>query len=251
MNVLFDRGAVSQHEKAYGALEELIVTGVLAPGSQWSEIALAEKIKLGRTPTREAVQKLVYQRLVRVEPRQGVFISEIDYQGQLKIIQARREIEHLIVAQAAQLASQSERDALKAIATQLESLKASRDFRPYMGLHFELTRLLGEACRNSYAAEFYSTLQTLARRFLYFHQDRYTDLRHICDLHIRQINVVVAGDAEAAIESARARNDYAETFAREILMELIISSQVSISPPRAPGMTGAQAAKSRRSDGAH
>lgn len=229
---LFDRGATSQHEKAYGALEELIVTGVLLPGSQWSEVALSEKIGLGRTPTREALQKLVYQRLVRVEPRQGVFISEIDYQGQLKIIHARRDIEHLIVAQAAQLASPDERDELRKVAQQLEELKSAPDFRVYMRLHFRLTHLLGEASRNSYAAEFYSTLQTLARRFLYFHQDRYTDFSQICELHIRQIEAVVAGETELAIASARARNDYADTFAREILMELIINSEVSISQPR-------------------
>jgi len=239
VTVLFDRGAVSQHEKAYGVLEDLIVTGALAPGSQWSEVALAEKIGLGRTPTREAIQKLVFQRLVRVAPRQGVFISEIDYQGQLKIVQARRDIEHLIVAQAAQLASSAERDSLRYVAQQLDELKDTRDMRTYMRLHFTLTRLLGEASRNIYAAEFYSTLQTLSRRFLYFHQDRYTNFVHICDLHIRQINAVVTGEVEAAIELAKARNDYAETFAREILMELILNSQVSVSSaPHSPTASG-------------
>ena len=34
---LFVRTAVSQTEKAYSALEEMIVTGELPPGSQWSE----------------------------------------------------------------------------------------------------------------------------------------------------------------------------------------------------------------------
>ena len=226
---LFDRGAVSLNEKAYGALEEMIVTGALPPGSQWSEVTLADKIELGRTPTREALQKLESQRLVRIAPRQGVFILEIDYQGQLKIIQARREIEHLIVVQAAQLASAAERVALKAVSVQLEELKGRKDMRTYLRLHFTLTRLLGAASRNIYAAEFYSTLQTLARRFLHFHQNRYTDFNNICDLHIRQIEAVVTGDTEAAILSAAARNDYAENFAREILMELIINSGVTVS----------------------
>mgnify|MGYP001012844691 CR=1 FL=1 len=226
---LFGRNAVSLNEKAYAALEEFIVTGALAPGSQWSESALAEKIGLGRTPTREALQKLAYQRLVRIAPRQGVFISEIDYQGQLKIIQVRREIEHLVVMQAAQLASVEERNSLRLLADQLSDLKTTKDMRVYMRLHFALTHLLGEASRNVYAAEFYSTLQTLARRFLYFHQDRYTEMAQICDLHIRQIEAVVDGNAEAAVAVSVARNDYAENFAREIVMELIINSEVKIS----------------------
>lgn len=229
MTLLFDRGAVSLNEKAYCALEELIVTGALPPGSQWSETALSDKVNFGRTPTREALQKLAYQRLVRIAPRQGVFISEIDYQGQLKIIQARRDIERLIVVQAAQLASVAEREALGMVANQLEELKLRKDVRTYMRLHFTMTRTLGEASRNVYAAEFYSMLQTLARRFLHFHQDRYNDFKKICDLHIRQIQSVVSGDAEDAIAAATARNDYAETFAREILMELIISADVTVS----------------------
>lgn len=234
MTLLFDRGAVSLNEKAYCALEELIVTGALPPGSQWSEVALSEKIDFGRTPTREALQKLAYQRLVWIAPRQGVFISEIDYQGQLKIIQARRDIEHLIVVQAAQLASAEEREALSEVARQLEELKSRNDVRTYMRLHFTMTRILGEASRNVYAAEFYSMLQTLARRFLHFHQNRYNDFTKICDLHIRQIEAVLASDTDGAMAAATARNDYAETFAREILMELIISSGVTISMPDAP-----------------
>ncbi|MBN2691095.1 MAG: GntR family transcriptional regulator [Burkholderiaceae bacterium] len=228
-SILFDRNAVSLNEKAYAALEELIVTGVLAPGSQWSESALAERVELGRTPTREALQKLAYQRLVRIAPRQGVFISEIDYQGQLKVIQVRREIEHLVVGQAAQLASDEERESLRSLVGQLAELKKTKDMRIYMRLHFALTHVLGEACRNVYAAEFYSTLQTLARRFLYFHQDRYTGMVQICDLHIRQIEAVIDGDPDAAVAASVARNDYAENFAREIVMELIINSGVKLS----------------------
>lgn len=226
-DTLFAQTAVTQNEKAYCALEELIVTGGLPPGSQWSEIALAETISLGRTPTREALQKLAYQGLVRIAPRQGVFICDVDYQGQLKVIQARREIERLIVAQAAQWANAKELASLQQIARELENLKKTKDMRMYMRLHFALTRVLGEASRNSYAAEFYSKLQTLARRFLYFHPNRH-NIEQICDLHIQQVKAVIARDIKAAISSAEARNDYAETFARDILMEMIATSAVTI-----------------------
>ncbi|NMM38237.1 MAG: GntR family transcriptional regulator [Glaciimonas sp.] len=225
---LFEREAVSQTEKAYGALEELIVTGELPPGSQWSEIVLSERIGIGRSPTRDALQKLAFQRLVHIAPRQGIFISEIDYQGQLKIIQIRREIERLIVGQAALCANLQERAQMSKFIVELEKLKVHNDMREYMRLHFALTSLLGDASRNSYAAEFYAMLQTLARRFLYFHQKRHTNLTEICDLHIRQLSTIISGVPEAAIEAAVARNDYAETLARNILMELIATSAVTV-----------------------
>lgn len=224
------RAATSQTGKAYAALEELIVTGELAPGSQWSEVVLAERIGLGRTPTREALHTLAHQQLVRIEPRLGVFVSEIDYQGQLKVIQARREIERLVVGQAAQWASAAERAALLALANDLEKLKRKNDMRVYLRLHVAFTTLMGEASRNGYAAEFYAMLQTIARRFLYFHQDRHARLNEICDIHIAQARSVAAGDVEGSIAASVARNDYAENLARTILMELIATSAVTISP---------------------
>jgi DNA-binding GntR family transcriptional regulator len=232
---LFDREAVSQTEKAYVLLEELVVTGGLPPGTQWSEIVLSERIGIGRSPTRDALQKLAFQRLVHIVPRQGIFISEIDYQGQLQIIQSRREIERLIVAQAALCATDQERTEMSVLIKQLTKLKTQKDMRMYMRIHFNLTKVLGDASRNSYAAEFYAMLQTLARRFLYFHQDRHSDLTDICDLHIAQLEAVIAGDSATAAAAATKRNDYAETLARNILMELISSSEVTISVSRSGG----------------
>ncbi|WP_050465718.1 GntR family transcriptional regulator [Herbaspirillum autotrophicum] len=226
---LFDREAVSQTEKAYVFLEELIVTGELPPGSQWSENVLSERIGIGRSPTRDALQKLAFQRLVGIVPRQGIFISQIDYQGQLQVIQSRREIERLIVAQAALCANEHEREQMHKLIIELEELKIRKDMRMYMRLHFNLTRVIGDASRNSYAAEFYAMLQTLARRFLYFHQDRHADLSDICKLHIDQLHAILSKDPAAAIVTATARNDYAENLAKNILMELISSSTVTIS----------------------
>lgn len=232
-SALFARRTGSQTEKAYGLLEEMIVTGELPAGSQWSEYALGAKIGLGRSPVRDALQKLAFQRLVNIAPRQGIFISEIDYQGQLKIIQARREIEHLIMTQAAVCASPEERQAMAQLVAGLEKLKGQPNMRNYLRLHFALTTQLGEASRNSYAAEFYSMLQTLSRRFLCFHQKRHSDLTLICDLHISQLEAVIQGRPEAARKAAAERNDYAENLARDTIMELIVNSEVTISLPRA------------------
>jgi len=229
---LFDRKTDSLAEKAYGVLEEMIVVGDLAPGTRWTETALSQKIRVGRTPTRAALLRLAFQKLVRIAPREGVFISQIDYQGQLKIIQARREIEHLIVSQAAQWANDSERAAFRKLADDFVAIKREDQLRAYMRLHFVLTSQLGEASRNGYAAEFYVMLQTLARRFIYFHRNRFPDFLKVRDFHIEQIAAVVEGDPQRAQIAAQARNDYAETFARNILMDLIVSSEVTVAPAR-------------------
>src|ERR1700694_6305152 len=45
-------------DRAYRELEEMIVTLRLSPGTVLSEQALAVRLKIGRTPIREALQRL-------------------------------------------------------------------------------------------------------------------------------------------------------------------------------------------------
>ncbi len=225
---LFERKSSSLSEKAFCTLEELIVTGELPPDSTWSEGSLADMIGLGRTPTREAVQRLEYQRLVRIIPRQGIYIPEIDYQGELKVNMARRAIEHLIFSQAAMLASPSQRQKLRELAKEFEAIKKENDMRSYMRSHYRFSHIISEACKNPYAAEFWLTLQTLARRFLFFHQNKYNNLGEICDLHTSHALAVADGDVDASMAISKKKNDYAEQFTKAIVLDLMSSSDVRV-----------------------
>lgn len=55
-------------EQAYDAVERMIVTLDLAPGSVFTEAELAESIGIGRTPLREALQRLAAAHLVQALP---------------------------------------------------------------------------------------------------------------------------------------------------------------------------------------
>jgi len=66
-------------DRAYGELEELIVTLQLSPGTVLSEQALALRLKIGRTPIREALQRLARDGLVVIMPRRGIMVSEINW----------------------------------------------------------------------------------------------------------------------------------------------------------------------------
>ena len=102
----------SLSERAYRRLEEMIVTLQLAPGSVVSETALSKRLGIGRTPIREALQQLARERLVVVLPRRGIMVSEINVRTQLRLLEARRELERLIAQRAARRASDGGTDAL-------------------------------------------------------------------------------------------------------------------------------------------
>ena len=65
----------SLSERAYFAIRELIVTLDLEPGATVSERELMHRLGFGRTPVREALQRLANERLVDVYPRRGMFVS--------------------------------------------------------------------------------------------------------------------------------------------------------------------------------
>ena len=80
----------SQSELAYEALEKKLVNLTLKPGEIYSEGELAREIEFGRTPLREALQKIAGHGLVEMISRVGVKITEIDFNRQLAILETRR-----------------------------------------------------------------------------------------------------------------------------------------------------------------
>ena len=103
-------------DRAYRELEEMIVTLQLAPGTVLSEQALAVRLKIGRTPIREALQRLARDGLVVIMPRRGIMVSEINLRLQLRLLEVRRELERLMASLAAERASPDERSEFAEVA---------------------------------------------------------------------------------------------------------------------------------------
>ncbi|MEG2678136.1 MAG: GntR family transcriptional regulator, partial [Oscillospiraceae bacterium] len=65
-------------EKAYAKIKENIISLAYAPGEFLNETQLSEEIGVSRTPVREALNHLEKENLVRVIPKRGVMVSEIN-----------------------------------------------------------------------------------------------------------------------------------------------------------------------------
>ena len=53
---------------------------------------LSERLGIGRTPIREALQRLARERLIVVLPRRGIMVAEVNIRTQLRLIETRREV---------------------------------------------------------------------------------------------------------------------------------------------------------------
>jgi DNA-binding GntR family transcriptional regulator len=70
-----ERG-LSLAEQIYRRLRQAIITGALAPGRRLREVELAALLAASRTPLREAIARLVGDRLVRALPQGGVEVVD-------------------------------------------------------------------------------------------------------------------------------------------------------------------------------
>lgn len=204
-------------EQAHQKLEELIVTLELTPGSVWSEVSLAEKLNTGRTPVREAAQRLETAHLVRIVPRHGIMITKPDIHEQLLVLETRRELERLIAQRAARRALPNEREEMGQAAQKLVAAGESKNVLSYLRSLYTANQLMGQLARNPFAAQAIAPLHALSRRF-YFMQHQYlNDLEKVSLQHARVAAAIAHGDEREAGLAADAMMDYIDTFTRDCL----------------------------------
>ena len=84
---------MASSETIYRTLRKEILNLTLSPGQKLREEALAERFAVSRTPVRAALSRLSTERLIRVEPRNGTFVSEIDFDYVRQLIFLRTSVE--------------------------------------------------------------------------------------------------------------------------------------------------------------
>lgn len=191
-------------DRAYTALEEMIVRLELPPGSAVSEATLSERLGIGRTPIREALQRLARERLVKILPRRGVIVSEINVKAQLRLLEVRRELERLVARSAARRATPGERERFRAAAKSLKSAARTNDDVAFLRIDREFNELCLEAARNEFAATAMQLMASLSRRFWYLHYKQAADMPETAKLHADIAVAIAAGDPEAAARASDA-----------------------------------------------
>ncbi|HUC67719.1 MAG TPA: GntR family transcriptional regulator [Stellaceae bacterium] len=201
-------------ERAYRELEERIVTLQLAPGAVVTEASLAAMLGIGRTPIREALQRLARERLVTILPRRGILVAEENLTTELRLLELRREVERLLARSAARRAGAEQRRRFGEIAAGMEQAARSGDDIGFMRLDRDFNLLMLDAARNEFAAAAMTLMHGLSRRFWYIHYRAVADLPLAARLHAEVARAVAAGDAATAASASDGLVDYIEAFAR-------------------------------------
>jgi DNA-binding GntR family transcriptional regulator len=196
-------------QQAYEDLEERITTLVLKPGEVLSESRLSQTLGIGRTPVREALQRLAREGLVSIMPRRGILVSDFDVAAQLRMLEVRRVVEQLMARNAARRASAEQKASFAQIAVGMRDAASNNDDIGFMRLDRAFNALLAEACRNEFASATIELMGGLARRFWFMHHLHVgDDLQTIAARHIDVAEAIAASDTEKAEASTTALLDY-------------------------------------------
>ncbi|MFH1797118.1 MAG: GntR family transcriptional regulator [Pseudomonadota bacterium] len=188
----------SATRRAYRMLERMIVTLELAPASVTTEGALIERIGLGRTPVREAIQRLAWEGLLEVRARAGLAVAPLHASDWVKIIDARRGVEAVLARAAARHATRETAQRFHDAALSMRKAVISGNVFAFLQADKALDEAMAEASDNPFAALVAAPLQTHSRRFWYRYQAD-SGLAAAADRHMALIKAVLDGDGDAAV----------------------------------------------------
>ncbi|HWT72509.1 MAG TPA: GntR family transcriptional regulator [Oxalicibacterium sp.] len=207
----------NQARMAYRILEEMIVTLKLPPGSKISEKALNRSLGFGRTPIREALQRLAIEGTVKILPRSGVLVSDIDIADQLKMIEVRRELEKIVAGRAARLAMEEQRQQFLELAAAFDEAAEKDDGTLFIETDRSFNSLLVDTAQNKYVTYAIGPIEAQTRRFWYLHFKRFGNLARVSKLHAAIARAIAANDEGEARKASDRLLDYVEEYTRKTL----------------------------------
>ncbi|MFO1062044.1 MAG: GntR family transcriptional regulator [Dongiaceae bacterium] len=153
--------------RAYRRIKEKILLGEIPPLGTVDDRALMAELGTGRTPIREALQRLAFEGLVVVLPYRGTMASGIDMSELDQIMEVRIPLEILAARAAAQRATAPEIAALEALVGgyDIERLCAERRFVELLRLDQEFHHAVAAISRNRFMVRTLENLRDLTWRF--------------------------------------------------------------------------------------
>ncbi len=153
-------------DHAYEQLKRMIVRGELPPGSLVTERELTARLVIGRTPLREALQRLVSDYFLAVVPGGGYLVSEISLDSAARIYELRRPIEGLSARLAAERATAEDVDALEEFVHSASRPVSGKDGHWHLAKDGEFHDLVARTSRNEYLRSTVKQLFSLTQRVL-------------------------------------------------------------------------------------
>jgi DNA-binding GntR family transcriptional regulator len=185
-------------EQAFEYLREEILTSRLAPGTELSEVALAQALGTSRGPLREALGRLAAEGLVRIVPRRGAVVTKLTRREFLDTYEVREALETLAVRRAVPRLGDEDRATLREMCGEMERLADAGDAHGFFAVNRRFHIAFVAASGNQRLAQMHSQLLDEMGRLMAKSQELRGGMRKSVDEHREILAAAGAGDAERA-----------------------------------------------------
>ena len=183
------------------AVENLILTGVLLPGSKLNEATVADRFGVSRGPMREAFRMLEEWGLIRQEKNRGAYVREIDLDEAAEIYDVRAGLDATAGRLLAPRISVAQVKALRALTNEMQDVVGNEDVDRFHTLNLAFHDRIIEFAGNRSLSDVYSRqvkqLALFRRRNLLVPKA----IPRFADEHSAIVDCLAAGDAVASAEA--------------------------------------------------
>ena len=207
-----EKGA-STVDLAYNGIIDLVVNRDLRPGERTSVYLLADRLQIGRTPVREAINRLQSEGFLSVLGRSGTFVNPIDRQQAATLFALRVTLETFAADYAVRNVTEEDVTRLRRWLVLLSSAGSTAAFvRANTQFHSEIVDLAG----NLALSRMYAQLQMQLHVATYL-AGRGNDAHAASVRHMEHAEIVEAGARREAAMLKAALADHGRTTERAVL----------------------------------
>ncbi|SNS18720.1 DNA-binding transcriptional regulator, GntR family [Anaerovirgula multivorans] len=191
-------------EKAYNLIKEQIIKCELMPGSDISEIQIAQELGISRTPVREALLRLNQEKFVTIYPRKGIIVSEITVKDIHEVFQIRELIEPAMAKIACKNMSKEYLLQLKKKFEDIEFNLSNPSAMEYFDLDIEFHKYIIQCGNNNHLIKFTNRIFDLDYRIRVMSTLEIDDVeKRSRPEHFAIIDALIAKDGEKIQETIR------------------------------------------------
>ncbi len=155
-------------EKIYNLIVESILKKEVKPGERLTELELAKKYGISRTPIREAFRKLQTEGFIKVIPRKGAVVAEITEERIVEFYEVKGVLEAYAGKLALKYITDKDIQDLERINNELEKIALSNskeEIKKFIDIHNKFHERFVEISRNQVLIE---TLKNLVQKYSKF-----------------------------------------------------------------------------------
>ena len=200
----------SLSEAAYNQLRSMIVRLQFAPGDVLREDDLREQLGIGRTPIREALQRLEREHFVKVVPRQGIFVTGIDVSELSMLFETRSVLEPYAARLAALRGTDESWDAMEEA---LDRTVDAADGAELLAIDRTCHEIMWQAAGNRFLIDTLDMLYAQSDRLWHLYLADVADPGHAVEEHVAILNALRSSESDIA---ASLVDDHVASFDAQI-----------------------------------